>query len=153
MISHWYTHKIGPARKEKASDPQKQRVYRMEREWIGSAVDTTVPLDKLRAITKHACRAAGVRCPKVRVYRKKERIFGYCTDEAIMLNASFHGQNLAVLLHELAHWITDRKYPDATSHGPWFCTVYRQLLDDYRLLPAFAFDGLAEKWGVEHNGI
>lgn len=153
MISSFYTKKRSKKR-EIASDPQKQRVYNMEREWIGHAVHTTMHPDKLREIVRHACRKARVPVPKLHIENKpKTRVFGHCNDTTITLNAGFHGQNLSVLLHELAHWINDQKNPDSTAHGPNFCTIYRTLLADYRMLPTIAFDELAISYGVEHNGI
>lgn len=150
MISHWYTHAVKVFRgKSPQHDPQKNNLYRMEREFIGHAVDTRVPAEKLQLIANHACRKRGVKPPKVKTYRgirRDARVFGWCDHECIHLNEAFHGCNTSCLLHELAHWLTPE---DHDSHGPEFCGIYRELLDQYKMLPKVAFDALSKKHGVK----
>jgi len=150
MINPFYVRKIGKPSKESKTDPQKQRVYKMEREWIGTVVDTTVPLDKLQGIANHACRKLKLKPPSVQAYpgRKGVREFGFSITGEIFLNSNFHGQNLSVLLHELAHYICDQKHPWAEPHGATYCGVYRKLLADYRVLPKEGFDAMAKKYKV-----
>ena len=148
MINHFFTHPPKRKYSYKRVDPQRGEVYRMERDILGSSIDAFTPLDKLQGIADHACRKNS--CPKVRVnsYAKAEKVFGYCNEEGIYLNKNYHGHNLPVLLHELAHWICFKKYPEATDHGPTFCDIYRHLLDSYKVLPAACFNVLARKYNV-----
>ena len=151
MISRFYTNKIKKAKPETLIDPQKQRVYKMEREFIGTVLDTTVDPRVLTEILRHACRKAGVEAPVLIIYEdEKSRVFGYQTEKGIFLNESWHGVNLGVMLHELAHWISDELYDGKVpDHGEEFCAIYRHLLDQYKLLPAECFDLLAESWAVD----
>ena len=151
MISRFYTNKAKPSkRRPPKDDPQKYKVYAMERSWIGTSLHTTVPLKELQAVANHACQRYGVRPPKVKTYSKpKERVFGAAyEDGTICLNRGFHGQNLSVLLHEVAHHISDRIHPDTESHGPEFVSVYTHLLHMYKVMPLDCTHMLALQFGV-----
>jgi hypothetical protein len=123
---------------------------------VGNCIDTSTKITTLRKIARHACREWGVRPCDVRIYKaeqasKRTREFGayYHSPRVIMLNAQFHGDNIGVMLHELAHHIVwCREGHDVTDHGETFCAVYRQLLDRYNVLPWYAFDVIADHWGV-----
>lgn len=141
-------------------DSQCHLVYCMERWIIGPVLMTRTDRDMLQAVIEHACRAARVRqLPKLRFFRKyrkgaKNNRYGYCTDEGIYLNTHKDscGANLAVLLHELAHWIVDHYagfyVREPEDHGEEFVTVYRWLLDKYRVCPAEGFDVICDRENV-----
>ena len=151
MISRFYTNKAKRATKTPPKDdPQKYRVYAMERSWIGTSLYTTVPLKELQAISDHASRRYRVRPPKIKAYSKpKERVFGAAYEDGeIRLNRGFHGQNLPVLLHELAHHISDRVHPESESHGPLFMSVYTHLLHMYKVMPLDCTHLLAQQFDV-----
>lgn len=149
MISRFYTNRVKLSKKKAPrDDPQKYKVYTMEREWIGTSVNVHMILPDLRSVVNNACSRYGIERVQVRLYSKKEHVFGYVKDEVIYLNTKFHGDNLGVLLHELAHVITDEKHEERESHGPMFCLIYGELLDFYKVLPMRAFEYFADKWDV-----
>ena len=134
------------------SDPQCHRVYRMERDFIGWSVTTTHSRAYLTSVARHVCASWGVaECP-IRISAKpKDRVYGRCYEDYIWLNASGDkpGNNLGTLIHELAHWVTDRKYGDELPHhGKEFAYVYGRLLDKYKLLPFACFKLLCRKYKV-----
>ena len=131
-------------------DPQRYKLYKMEREYIGTSIYHKASLKDLQMVANHVCGKWKVPPIRVRRYSSKEKTFGYYENKTnrIYLNAHRHGQNIGVLLHELAHHITDMRHLDAQDHGPEFCYVYACLLDRYRILPMECFRLLADKWGV-----
>ena len=149
MISKYYTNRPPQKIDKVLFDPQRHRVYKLERELIGTSIDTHTPLAKLRAIAAHACSKNSVKRPTIAVVSKPIRVFGWCSNYThIFLNKSFHGDNLGILLHELAHYIAWQKFPDAECHGPEFMAYYALLLDQYKLLPRDCMDVLAKRYGV-----
>ena len=151
MIPRWYTQKlVGPkAKHESVDDPQAAKVYAMEREIVGTSINMHMLPERLQEIASHACRKAKVEDCPVFVEASRERIFGETYADRVVLNSACHGDNIVVLLHELAHWITDRQYEDVTSHGPTFMRVYSGLLEQYRVLPRDCLAVLAARYGVE----
>lgn len=136
------------------SDPQKHLVYRMERDIVGWAIYTHVDYDDLQMIADYACRKYGVKRVGITIENcGKKRVFGWCEDNTIHLNADYHGDNTAVLLHELAHYIAGRKYPDADhNHGPEFVHVYGSLLGMFNCLPYWVFEFMCKDHDVEISG-
>ncbi len=152
MLSHYLTHPIVQVRKHSNRDPQKYKLFRMEREFVGTCIYHIVAVDDLQRIADHACKKYKVLPPKVTVFREtgKRPPDGWYLDGTIGLNAAYYAQNTCVLLHELAHHIHSSIWWDDTQdHGPKFCLIYAELLDRYRILPFDCFALLAEKWGVE----
>lgn len=160
MISPFLTRAIKRSRRNSpANDPQRSRLYALEREFVGSAIYHSVSRQNLQTVADHACRYYRIEPIRIRVYHKEdERVFGnsyyYQHGDGrvesieIALNRAFHGANLTTLLHELAHYICDNTYANRAGHGPEFCGIYMHLLDQYRILPALAFRALAEKHKV-----
>jgi hypothetical protein len=144
MISRFFTQatpKIIQTGKS-TTDPQAHLIYSMEREFIGSCLNAHSPHSHLRDVAHHACKKWKVDTPVIKLIAEHNRIFGQCHTNRIDLNMYCHGDNLLTLLHELAHWIAYQKYDDH-CHGPRFVGIYRWLLDQYKLLPARAFDAIA----------
>jgi len=151
MISRYYTNKLRQPDDKKlvSCDPQGHRVYKMEREIVGGSINTHMSIEALRNITNHACRKLKVAAPKVRVVRSSKRLFGWCNcDGRIYLNKKRHGDNLGVLLHELAHWVVWVKCPEAEAHGPEFMGCYTDLMAAYKVLPKDCAKLLASRYGV-----
>ncbi len=138
-------------RKPVDSDPQRYLVYTMERLICGSAIHTHCDREHLEAILKNACRVYKVKVPKLTIFHSKERVFGRSHDDEIRLNASFHGDNVSTLLHELAHYIhwQDPDCEKQHDHGPEFMSIYADLLDRYRLMPYCAFMTLCDDFNIE----
>ena len=152
MISHWYTQPLtdGSKRRHVKSDPQKQYVYQMERELMGNSINQHMTLPDLRRVAKHCCRKWCVPQVIVKTIRKpKMHVFGWTTGRDVVLNTAFHGDNIGVLMHELAHWVTFHLYPDAIDHGGEFMDVYADLLAQYKILPRDCLLVLAARYGVE----
>lgn len=137
----------------------------MEREYCGSSIYHHVKREDLQTVLEHACRYYGVLVPKLTLGRKpKDKVFGrsYVTmdlrpdgsvekyyNHEIWLNCAHHGDNVSVLLHELAHHIVDQYFDHAYDHGKTFCAIYMHLLDKYRILPSICFRVLAKKWNIQ----
>ena len=164
MISQLLTHPIQRTFKHTPSDPQRSRLYKMEREFVGASVYHSVSRKNLQLVADHVCAYYRITPIKIVVYRDpSSRIFGesiaYSNDDwetsyghVIRLNRGFHGANVPTLLHELAHYICDATYKNHRGHGSQFAAIYMHLLDKYRILPAVAFRALAKKWGVKVAG-
>lgn len=151
-ISRWLIVPIKKRYKIK-SDPQRHKVYALERMMIGQSVNTRCTRDHLRSILAHACRKEKVPVPPLKfVHKPDEKIFGWTIAPPleIILNSGFHGCNTFTLLHELSHYIADMRYEGHHDHGPEFVKVYMRLLDRYRIIPAYAFKVMLEKHGIEY---
>ncbi len=154
MLSHYLTHPIPPVRKHSNRDPQKYKLFKLEREFVGTCMYHVVAVEDLQRIVDHACKAYDVPPAKVTVFKEygKKPHDGLYADGVIELNSAYWAQNTCVLLHELAHHIHFAKCPDDTQdHAPAFCRIYAELLNDYRILPYECFELLAKKWGIEIN--
>ena len=150
MLSRFYTlPAIQTRKKPLKNDPQRYRVYAMERCLIGSSINQHMRLLHLQVIAAHACRKWHVPRVHVTTTDKDVDIFGWCTGSSIILNTSFHGDNIGVLLHELAHWVVYHFFPDVTDHGPVFMDVYADLLDQYKVFPRDCLLLLAARYDVE----
>jgi hypothetical protein len=152
VINPFFTRKGTALKREVKSDPQRHRLYRMERDFIGAFIDANTKRKTLEHIVTHACNKYKIRRPKLRVVKRPDRVFGWCTDEELYLNRDFHGNNIGTLLHELAHWVVDEVFDTAEEvngcHGPQFAAIYMHLLVGYKVLPEVAFRYLADEWQV-----
>lgn len=141
-------------RPKSKSDPQRHLVYRMERnDLVGMSINTAAPLEHLQAVAAHACRKYGVPQVKVSIFNDPEdRAYGYSyADGRIRLNKGHHGANMATLLHELAHhldWHIEGF--DEEDHGPTFMRYYIDLMDRYKMLPAYAFEAICDNHGIKY---
>jgi hypothetical protein len=135
----------------------------MEREFIGTSVYHKVRRADLQAVSDHACRYYRISCVRIVVYdnpddgtmgmyERYEYDDGTVTNAKIRLNRGYHGANIAVLVHELAHYIVDNTYSGHEPHGKQFIGVYMHLLDKYRIMPCCAFRALAKKHKVKIAG-
>ena len=152
MLSHYLTHPIPPVRKHSNRDPQRYKLFRLEREFVGTCMYHVVAVNDLQRIADHACKRYKVLPPKVTVFKEYgvKPNDGWYQNGTIGLNSAYSAQNTCVLLHELAHHINMEKHPEDTQdHGPMFCLIYADLLDQYRIMPFDCFALLADKWGVE----
>ena len=150
MISQYISRKALPPRhaSKVKCDPQRHRLYAMEREIIGMAIATRSSASALQAMLSWLCRLSAVKVPKLVLISKKEKTMGWSDEDKIELNVSFDGANFATLIHELAHHIVRKKFSDCASHGAEFVAIYRELLAVAKLLPRDCFDVLAKRYGV-----
>lgn len=137
-LSSFFTRKHKPL-KPQIGDPQQSVVYTLERGILGNSVNTHCSRAHLQAVIKHACNKYRVPAPRLAIVSSPQRVFGMTDDGRIELNRKYHGDNLGTLLHELAHWITDRLEEDddpiRDNHGPEFVGIYGNLLHAYKVLP------------------
>lgn len=164
MISPFLTRPIPKPSKTIAEDPQRTRLYKMEREFVGISVYHAVSKDNLETLMRHACRYYNMPAPKLVVYNDpRDRKFGssnyeyyepYCVpfNHEIKLNRGFHGANACTLMHELAHYIVDSIYENHSGHGKKFVGVYMHLLDKYRIMPSDAFRTIAKRHKIQIAG-
>lgn len=149
-IDSRFTRRKGVSQRWKSvKDPQRHLLYSMEQEWLGTSIGCTTDRDVLLSVVRHACRKWNIPIPALGKETRK-KIYGSSDGYDIFLNQDYDGHNLPVLLHELAHHFTSFKYgDDVEEHGIEFCGVYRRLLDDYKVMPAIAFDELAIEYDVQ----
>lgn len=133
------------------SDPQRHKVYAMERSIIGSSIYSSVPLHILQAIADNACKAERAPLVKVRLVEEKGALFGYWEDGYVCLNQNYHGANIGVLLHEVAHAITDYWFEGIglPDHSPEWAYTYLKLLDKYNVIPKYAMLEICRRFEVE----
>ena len=142
-------------RKKIKSDPQAHKVYHMERnDLVGMSVNTFSSIDHLQALANSVCRRYGISKAKVVIYSNPdERAYGHTFAEGkIILNKSHHGANVATLLHELAHhieWQLDGFGEE--DHGPRFMRYYIELMHTYKMLPAYAFESICNRRGINYE--
>lgn len=162
MISWLLTHPIQKPTKADIEDPQRSRLYKMEREFVGTSINHHASRAHLQELANHACAYYKIKPLKIVVYSKPNlREFGesvyYINDmivfgHTVRLNKGFHGANATTLLHELAHYIVDDTYEQHHDHGKQFAGVYMHLLAKYRILPSSCFRLLAKKWRIAIAG-
>jgi len=152
MISRYFWQTKPRRYRERPDDPQAHKVYTMERAIIGSCIGAHVDEDDLQAIANHACRKWRVAKVEVVVKGMGTALFGEC-DHEIRLNKDWHGDNVPVLVHELAHWIASEIWGDDNieAHGPEWAQVYRVLLNDYKVLPYECSAVLFDKYEVRYE--
>lgn len=150
MIDKYFIHPPPKLKPDQKFDPQRRRMYRMEREFDGTTIGTKTDRQTLLDLITHACNKYKVDKPRLVIgHNRKVQELGYQLGDKIWLNGAFYGQNTMTLLHELAHWIAQELFPDSDNHGPEFASIYMHLLDRYRILPAFAYRHLAKRWGIK----
>ena len=157
MISNFLTHEVRRKKKPPKNDPQRNRLYKLEREYIGVSVNAVVSKSNLQDIADHVRRYYKIKqtVKVIVVDQPWEPALGWCEswsvdggvpfDFIIYQNRGYHGASMNILLHELAHYVTDIHWQYHQVHGLEFMAVYRHLLDKYRIMPGICFDVLAKK--------
>jgi hypothetical protein len=153
MISRYITKKPKRSNKIVKDDPQMMNVYRMERLLMGAVVSHVAPLAHLQGVANWICRKWGVKPPTIAtefMTGRESRTFGLTYKDKLILNKAWHGCNMIVMLHELAHHIHFRFDPDCEqeAHGPEWAAIYGTLLDMTNTLPFYCFEVMCDKWGV-----
>ena len=160
MISNFLTHEIRKLEVPPLDDPQRYQLYKLEREYIGISVNAVVSKSNLQDVADHVRRYYKIKCPVkvIVVDRPWDKALGWCDswsvdggtpfDFIIYCNRGFHGASTNVLLHELAHYVTDITWRDHEMHGPEYVAIYRHILSKYRIMPDICFDVLAKKYGI-----
>lgn len=139
-----------------ASDPQREALFQLEKEFEGFAVQHSAPRKFLSNLLRKICRYYGVPLPELKYARKRVKEYGWTefspnqefAPTTIVLNEWCSGNNAFTLVHELAHHITDSLFDDAANHGPEFCAIYMHLLNRHRMIPEDCFRLIARRWGL-----
>lgn len=126
------------------SDPQRDKLYELESHFNGWWGVSRTPRHLLKKLAADVCKHYGVDPVRVVVSRKDVKHEGDYEDGLITLYAK-RGDNVGVLMHELAHHIVEQAYEDVENHGPEFCRAYMNLLDEWAILPKMEFQRLARK--------
>lgn len=127
-----------------SDDPQKEAVY----EWEGGFADwnrQTLTLSAVRAHVRTACAHYGLPPPAVRAHPGDT--WAYSMGHVV----SFPGwcKNMAVALHEAAHYICGKHCPNARhDHGPSWLGIYLWLLEEARVAPRAALCASARRHGL-----
>lgn len=133
------------------NDPQRRRVYAMERREFRAHLLHCVALKALRSAARRVCTNANV--PQVRVYVRAFRGSGgeyWCmADEParIYLHPKV-GRNFMSLAHELAHHVAWIKSPRSDPHGPTWMWWYAAIMDAMRLVPFEGTLAICKRHGV-----
>ena len=151
MAKNWWNGDRAIYRPE-TDDPQGHRVYRMEREIKGWHKHTLVDESYLNDMATDACKTFAVKQPpEIYVVKKRTIDIAWCTAEGIFLNTYRDGQNYAILIHEISHWICDDLHgTELDAHSPEWAWIYIELLDRYRFLPRWLATQLFDKYGIEY---
>jgi len=137
-----------------ADDPQKEAVYSWEDSW-GPWNYNSLTLSQCREWIKRACKLYGVEPPRVRQHRRREYSWCHVILGIISIQGGAPhtrgGRNCATALHEVAHWITYKKFSDKVlDHGPTFLGVFMYLLEEAEVAPPAALHASARthklKW-------
>lgn len=136
-------------------DPQKERLYSLERELIGKPKRNS--LRRLTLVAMRLFQRYKVRPIPVWVQWDTADRYAYYEDEKkhlqrIVLNDrdDYCGVNLSTLLHEVAHHILMTHYARTLQdHGPEFVSLLRDLFSQYRIASNARFDKLARKHKVK----
>jgi hypothetical protein len=140
-------------RKTKDIDPQKDAVYSMEvREFRGLWRRTRIPLAYRRQLVKMLCRL--YKLEQIGLYSLKIRgysgLFRHDEEGGKHIEVDHRsGQDLLILAHEFAHYMTWTWTPRAQDHGPTFARNYMLACASLRLIPQAGFRAAARKHGVK----
>ena len=152
-ISRFVTQRVRQPRQHVKSDPQRYRLYFMERTLLGNIMEHQCKSKYIQAIVDRACDNFCVPPAAVSiVHRPKIRIWGWQLFDRLTFNRGFGGCNIHIVLHEVAHYITDELTEGADgvqNHGPEFVGVYRALMDQFNVIPNCAFDALCSRWNLK----
>ena len=129
------------------ADPQREDLYWLEAEFGGWWHHVRSTRQQLNDLVTAVCKYYRVEPPRLVISRKQANHDGDYADNVITLYSG--GDNVGVLMHELAHHVTDEFYPEAQNHGPEFCAIYMHLLDKWAWLPNEEFRRLAKKYKVK----
>lgn len=130
-------------------DPQRTRVYDMERKafyaWALHA--TTVP--RLRRMANAVCSHYDLE-PVTFAFLSPRSIYRgmYDVDNDEIELCPNQGRTALLLAHELAHHVISKLHPRAQDHGPLWAKHYAEILQFLGVMPADSFRVAARKHGV-----
>lgn len=127
-------------------DPWQTAVYAFEGEWPAFNRGS-LTLAECRTLVNAACEAYNVVPPPVRQH--EGRGMSYSLDDGSLISLRLDHKNPAVVLHEAAHYITDRYFGKRChDHGPTWQGVYFFLLARADIAPREALRASARTHGL-----
>lgn len=136
---------------ELAQDPQRKLLYAMEfRELRGQWRGNKTSKKTLDRYMRLVCRLYGL--PRLVIRYRTIATKGVYLHDArgcrITLDRQW-GCNAVTLAHELAHYVTHKKFPATKQdHGARFVRVYAEVLHILRLMPIEGMKAICRKHGV-----
>lgn len=135
------------------SDPQRNRLYRMERDCLKGwdAGQMTVP--QIKRWVKRVARMYGVPVPGITI-KDIGRYSGEYWDGRITLSTQKNsGKTVLTLAHEMAHHIHEQlgDPENDEAHGLEFVTCYVHLLHVMQLVPALAMQVICSTYKLKYN--
>jgi hypothetical protein len=109
------------------ADYQKQRAYDWERDNIPSDARTPLSLEGCRELIRHVCLEYRTFMPRLIDGHADNGSWSHPTKG---IKLAYHGQNVVIALHEVAHWILQAK-GECDGHGPKWVRLYIDLLVRY----------------------
>lgn len=134
------------------SDPQRERLYRMERACFKGWDVGRMTVPQIELWVKRVARKYGVQVPAVTTKELPGYAGEYWDGRITLCSQKESGKTLLTLTHEMAHHIHEQ-LGDAEkdeAHGPEFLTCYVHLLHTLKLVPALAMQVICETHRLDH---
>lgn len=130
------------------SDPQRDRVYRMEHKELAGHYSHKVTQRSLRLVTKLLCKVYDLKRPTVIVRAESDYRGSYDPETTVVRLDPQQGRNYLTLCHELAHYVVHQQNPKAHDHGPTWMRVYTAMLDAVGIMPKEGMRVLARRYKI-----
>lgn len=144
-----------PVARAPRTDPQRNRLYRLELECLGARGYVTLTQSRIRQFARSICRQYGV--PQVPVTFDDLGVWGgeWCPDKGITISRrKSNSRDLITIAHELAHHVHDHFEPAdqlQAPHGPQFMACYMSILDTARIIPVRAMKVICDQYRVRYH--
>lgn len=135
-------------------DPQRQEVYRMEKQGLYGLNRSRLHRDEHATLVSMACSKFGVKSPRIRYEASPKWAGWYGADPhpTVTLSTCYSGGLSAMtLLHELAHYLVHVADPHdyLEPHGPEFLGVYGDLMEATGFVVRGSWRLLTKEYGVK----
>ncbi len=126
--------------KSPKSDPQRERLYRMERTCFQGWDTGRMTVPQIRRWVKRVARKYGVEVPVILTKELPGHAGEYWEGRITLCSQKESGKTLLTLAHEMAHHVHEQLGDSSKdeAHGPEFLTCYVHILHTLKLIPALA---------------
>lgn len=135
------------------SDPQRERVYKMEADTIGGCAWNALPPKLIRQMIKALSVHYGTGPLHVRF--KKLKHAGEWNEPNELVFSTYKGVKTSanIICHEFAHFLhwTLASGAGHQGHGPEFMACYLSVLDTARLIPMAAMKTVCDRFRVKYT--
>lgn len=135
---------------EVKDDPQGLAVYTWE-EGFADWNRQTLSIRQVRDYIVVACRTYGLDSPPVKLHAGRALAYSWSDGSGISFPRWLC--NPAIALHEASHFIADKLFPQAQTHGRLWLGVYMGLLVKARVAPYAALRASAREYGLRWRQI